>query len=364
MQILPEIAYAYWKGKGGNKPMVIRLTNPAQKALIFSKVSSLKGKSNSKNRPYKIEDHLPEELAEKQRREKNIFLANKKSVANKLKMSFQKGNLHIENVQYRKKVQCPRVKEMLQMDSDDICNIQELQIFGGASETEDGSTFHAFICEVSTYEDVRKAYQHFKRRYVDASHISMAYRLESIHKAYDADYFDNSEHGMGRRMLNLLTEKDLTSVAAFIVRYFGGHHIGPKCFQITQLLMEKAIQDLTEGNALTSKFVYLDPSDSASGWRRKNKPRPPRHSIRGGHTASSLWAGYPNIGLRQPTTTFNKFSMLTSSTAEDTTASDFQTQETDEFSEAPAIMENWNHPEAENAGSKHEELCTQPPLGW
>ena len=63
----PDIIYAFWKGKNVNKPMVIKLSHPSQKGIIYRNVDKLKGKKNASNKGYRIEDHLPKPLAEEQR---------------------------------------------------------------------------------------------------------------------------------------------------------------------------------------------------------------------------------------------------------------------------------------------------------
>ena len=40
----------------------------------------------------------------------------------------------------------------------------------------------------------------------------MAYRLPRTNKAYDEDYYDDSEHGGGRRLFRVLVDEDVFSV--------------------------------------------------------------------------------------------------------------------------------------------------------
>ena len=65
-----NVLFAYWKGKGNktNKPLVVRLNNSGIKGLIYSHVSNLKGLKNKEGKAYRVNDHLPEEQAESQRR--------------------------------------------------------------------------------------------------------------------------------------------------------------------------------------------------------------------------------------------------------------------------------------------------------
>ena len=69
-----NIVYVYWKGKGKNtfKPLVVRFTTPAFKSKVFSNVSKLKGKKNSKGRTFRVADHLPEEHRTPEEKQTNI----------------------------------------------------------------------------------------------------------------------------------------------------------------------------------------------------------------------------------------------------------------------------------------------------
>ena len=61
---VPAINQAFWKGKGENRPMVIKLSDQQGKGVIFSNVANLKDVKNAKDRAYRILDHVPEEIAE------------------------------------------------------------------------------------------------------------------------------------------------------------------------------------------------------------------------------------------------------------------------------------------------------------
>ena len=218
-----DIVHAYWKVQSQNKPMVVRFSNPVTKGLIYSKVSNLKGKKNSTNKGYRIVDHLPEELAEPLAWQRQIITENRKlSTAQQQAMSFKKGQLHINNEPYKKKVLPPRAKSLLKMSESDLADLKEISVSGGYTETEGGSRFIAYATKVTSLQDVWKNYLHMKRLHADANHVTMAYRLPSLEKAHDEDYLDDREINAGRRLLQTLIELGHESIAVFIVRYYGG----------------------------------------------------------------------------------------------------------------------------------------------
>ena len=140
----------------------------------------------------------------------------------RMEISFKKGQLMINSVPYKKKVRAPGASELLLMDKEELGNIKELPTAGGCSETESGSKFIGYACKVSDLEDVRKAYLHIKKLHEKAHHVTMAYRLEGINKAYDEDYVDNKEYNAGRKLLDILIARNVYSTAIFMVRYYGG----------------------------------------------------------------------------------------------------------------------------------------------
>ena len=201
---VPTIVHAYWKGKGKNRPAVIRLANVQEKKLIFSHVSNLKEVVNQNQRPYRILDHLPEKLAEEQTRQRQIVARNKQNPANKQEMEIKKGKLFIGKQQYKKKVVAPSATKLMHMDTSEIKDASSIRVADGGSETEKGSRFLAYAMEVSSLKSIRQAYIHIKRLHPRASHATMAYRLAGIDKAYDEDYVDDGEHSGGRKLLDML----------------------------------------------------------------------------------------------------------------------------------------------------------------
>ena len=160
-----KISNAYWKGKGGDKPMVIQIDQASSKGTIYSNVANLKGKTNKKEQSYRIEDHLPELLAEQQCRYRQILVANnKQSEGNRQKLKISKDKLMIANKPYHSKVSTSSSnKAMLTMDADTLSNAKELKAAGGDSDTENGSRFVAYACGANKIEEVRKVYIHYKR---------------------------------------------------------------------------------------------------------------------------------------------------------------------------------------------------------
>ena len=278
MTKLPDLKFAYWKGKSINKPMVIRLAYAFQKGLIYKNASKLKDKKNAKGKGYRITDHLPEELAEEQRRLQQIMKQNRTlSSATQLPMQLKKGKLTIANESYKKKVTTPTVKELLDLSEDSLKNTKEMILAQSDMSTEQGSSFLTLASVATTIKEVRNQYTHLKRKYSLATHISVAYRLAGLNKAYDEDCQDDGEHVMGRRMLDQLIESNEINICVFMVRYYGGVHIGPKRFSIVKDRVNQAMQRLCDGivnkSMLPLRCLLGNPSSKRQKQRYRKSPR-------------------------------------------------------------------------------------------
>ena len=67
MKYPPEMVEVHRMGitsKDGTRPMVAKLANPRDKALVFHHVKNLKGVKNNKGSFYFVSDQLPKAVAE------------------------------------------------------------------------------------------------------------------------------------------------------------------------------------------------------------------------------------------------------------------------------------------------------------
>ena len=240
----PNILYAYWKGNPKNeyRPLVVKFVNPSAKATIFANVSKFKGKKNPQDRPYRINNHLPESLAEVQKRHQGIIAANNKlSERNKQSIKRKGGKLFVNNVEFKPKVQEPSAASLLDMDEDMLQNIREFHFTQSKEVSENNSKFIAYATNASCVNDLCHQLQHIRRKYSSATHMCMAYRVAGVDRVHGEGYVDDSEHSMGRRMLGLLTHKEIQNTVIFLIRFYGGTHIGTRRFVIMRELVEEPL---------------------------------------------------------------------------------------------------------------------------
>ena len=284
LQTLPDITGAYWKGKGDNKPMIVQLSDATQKGLIFANVSNLKEKKNHRNRPYRISDNLPEELAEEQARYRQILAANRDLPdGNQIPMQIKKGKLYVNNSIYQQQVYPPSATEVADTSEALLQEVKEFLMASPDEVTEQKSRFKVYVTSATSLQEVRKKLLHIRKKHSDATHVSVAYRLSGLNKAYDEGCVDDQEIGQGRRILSILQKKAVTDIMSMVVRYYGGTHIGKKRFDIPADLTNQAIDMYSKGDLTRSKLGMRSLQEPAAKLRGKKRVFP---SIRGGHKDS------------------------------------------------------------------------------
>jgi putative IMPACT (imprinted ancient) family translation regulator len=91
---------------------------------------------------------------------------------------------------------------------------------------EKGSKFLSFAVPVTEEQAVKTRREQLRKEHYKAVHVVVAYRLgEAAAMEYSSD--DGEPSGSaGRPVLNELKSRQLTNVAVFIVRYYGGKKLG------------------------------------------------------------------------------------------------------------------------------------------
>ena len=348
MEASPNILYAYWKGKSEYKPMVVKFVNPASVGTVYSKVANLKGKKNHLDRAYRIEDHLPERMAEEQQRNRQIVAQNKKlDTGNQLTMKYSHGKLMVAGETYRKKIQVPKAKDLINIEPEHTANYKEIPVAYSTEASEADSVFQAYAMNVGNLDQVRNNIIHMRHKCPTATHLCVAYRLSGLNKAYDEDFLDDGEHSMGRRMLNTLIDKELSDTMIVLSRKYGGTHIGAKRFQIAQNLIENALDMLQKGITIKSTLplrCLLEPQKKRRG--RNKKPHLHQSSIRGGFQASSrLFSNLRTTNqFRQLDLDSPCFDSETSETYKSVNGFDTNVDDWSKCYPAQQPQENWDEP--------------------
>lgn len=255
---------AFRVGAGSSRPLIVELRHPESKRKIFGNASRLKGKVNSKGKPYFIADHLPEELNENRRHVNELFAENKKKPEDKKQdMSLKRGRLMIGDQVYEKMVRAPSASEILSPSAPLIETIDQLDIIKGDDGIRGKSRFISYAVAIQDVADVNAAYLKLKMEFTQATHITCAFRLPGVKTHENQDYCDDGEWGCGRTLLKVLKKEQILNIAVFLIRFYGGSHIGPARFDIFREFAREAIKQLMDARGKDDRnSLSLDPKEN------------------------------------------------------------------------------------------------------
>lgn len=128
---------------------------------------------------------------------------------------------------------------------------------------EKKSKFIAEIYPVSNIQEVESKIKEIKKKYYDAKHHCIAYRIIDEGRVVERSSDDGEPSGTaGAPMLNLLKGNNLCNVLVVVTRYFGGILLGTGGLvraysEATNLVIQKSkLVCKTEGFEITLKLEY------------------------------------------------------------------------------------------------------------
>ena len=219
---------AYRVGKGNYKTIVIQLQNFKDRWVIFNHAKNLKGIVNDENKPYLIKEHLSAKAFAMKKRTLQIKARNKKlSAAEKLVISVERSKLHVDGTEYQK-LAAPTGREILQPTTEELTHQLQVTLKKGEPKYVENQCFVGFTACVKSIGDVKAGYVRTCTLSAGARHVICAFSLpgRAFHILRDSQ--DDSEHGLGAQLLNLLEFSNIENRAIYVARYYDGHHIGAK----------------------------------------------------------------------------------------------------------------------------------------
>ena len=130
---------------------------------------------------------------------------------------------------------------------------------------EKKSKFIANICYVENVEQAENAIKMIKKKYYDAKHNCVAYRVMEDGKLVEKSSDDGEPSGTaGGPMLNILQKNNLCNIVVIVTRYFGGILLGTGGLvraysDATQKAIEKSIKVAkVDGIEIEVKLEYAN----------------------------------------------------------------------------------------------------------
>lgn len=234
-------------GTGTDRPMLIKLKYFEHKTLIFQNFDKLKAANRSRSTPYYINDQLPEKWAERKRFIQHLKFQNAKLLQTQQhRIEVQRDQVSINGSEYEAPLKQPSIAEIMSLPHAKRAAIQAMELTEGKPENRDKCKFIGYAAEAFSVEQVRKQYLHLKMKHPEANHVVVAYRIPGTDFVNNQGFLDDGEHGGGRAILKVLFKEKMENTAVFVIRYFGGKHLGSARFLAIDKAAKAAIEAARE----------------------------------------------------------------------------------------------------------------------
>ena len=229
------------------RPMVIRC-KPSLRDRIFNYTKNLKDLKNDQDDYFSVKPQLPEPLQterkEREERIKEVKKANAQipdeEAEKRIKIEVKNKTLYLNGVAQKVHIKPPTVQDVFEMSSKEQQKAEEINFAISTAEEERESVFRAAAVRVKNSTEIRIAYKKVKHLFPESDNVILAYVLKD-HTGWSDDY----EHGAGKKTLQLLLNRGQTYTAVFILRKFGGIHLGPRRFLYMQKVAKEALDKLS-----------------------------------------------------------------------------------------------------------------------
>ena len=249
--------------------IVVEFQCTADKRLVMRNKSSLKDSHPN----VFINEYTPIQTAEKRKREKFIIKQLEEvgnSEGTEIKTEFTQAGLTVQGVPYRKQVQPPSPKELINLSLTELDKVLKIKMLKGKVIHKDGSKFLAYSAPASTHQEVREMYMKLKLTRPEARHVVCAYMLPGpIHVSHD--FHDDGEHGGGRTLLQFMEEKNMVNSAVFVIRKYGGVKLGPARFECYRQAVNSMLQVKLDQSSASIETQYVPPDNSNRYQQRQQR---------------------------------------------------------------------------------------------
>lgn len=234
------------------RPMFVKFSYWA-KEKVMENVAVLKGKVNAHKQVLFISEQIPEGIAE-----------NRKALSKRVG--------YLKSVEEKKPTSERREVKVLgehvlvggEIDKQEIVTPQPFELFPSLEEQKrinaingkireaqpeyaKNSTFVGLAVRVQSVQDTNLAYKAVMQRFPFMDHVMLAYRFRED-QDIKIGHCDDGEYGGGAAIAKFLQEQKLRNTAVFVVRRYGGIHLGFDRFKEIVKAAQKATQVLNNNS--------------------------------------------------------------------------------------------------------------------
>lgn len=229
-----DIWKAYHLGvprKDRTRPMFVKLSYYA-KDHVMENVGSLKGKKNQHSQTLFVSEQIPEGIVESRKQTFNTIKSLRKQEEQK-------------PISQRRQVQAMGEKIIVggEVYKPDVTTPEPFELFPSIEEQREitkinhklketlpnftkNSSFIGLALEVTSGDQIKLAYKAVMQRFPYMDHVMLGYQLKLEDGSRKFGGCDDGEHGGGACIYNHLYKLKQQNIAVFVVRRYGGIHMG------------------------------------------------------------------------------------------------------------------------------------------
>lgn len=229
------------------RPVIIKVSYTARD-LIMENVGSLKGKSNIKTgQSYFIAEQIPEGIAEikKQNSQRLKVLKDtneKKPLDQRSKITVINDKILVNDKLDLPVILPPQPSQLfLGQEEQELVDQLQTKMVQTEPLTLRHSEFIALALKVRSLKEGQRAYIAAAQRFPAADHIMLGYALREKDQVLSGACNDK-EYGAGAKIKKSIFEEQAKNTAVFVVRKYGGVHLGFERFQAIETIAKDAIK--------------------------------------------------------------------------------------------------------------------------
>ena len=224
-------------------PIMVVKCLPKLHDRILNNSKVLKDVLNDDEQSYFVNKQVPENISA-ERKEiahaiKKVKVFNKnKTPQQKLKYKVQKRKLLINDTPVKKDIHAPTVAEIFpeKIEQD---KMDKIKLVFAEPIQETGSVFTGVAAKVSNAAEIKRTYRKVKQLYPGATHIPMGYDCQKKQSNQD-----DGEWAAGLCIQKVIERQNGINKAVFVVRNYGGKHLGSKRFELFEKAAKAALLKL------------------------------------------------------------------------------------------------------------------------
>lgn len=256
------------------QPMIVKVSYAA-KELIMEHVSTLKDKTDVHGQALYIKEQIPEGIMEKKK--KNSARLKVLNSENDNRPQERKNKIQVIQDQIIVNGEIDRMEVNTPQPADlflDVETQKKVEAMHGRMQQTDpvnirNSQFIGYSLKTSSIKEINWAYKALAQKHSAVDHIFMAYAIKEEEEVKH-NHCDDGEHGGGNYIHRLLLRDKVRNTAIFVVRRYGGIHLGLERYQTIEAVSKEAIR------LVNPEYISRPREDRST----RSKPR----SIRGGRS--------------------------------------------------------------------------------